>query len=152
MTPILTENVAYETLVSYTKPWTLYLILVLRNRVQTKKIVKNSVFSKLLFKKNHEAEFFSKFFFDENVAQEPAQLLAETWCPYLLWVLRNLPHKFEKLAHVTKSAKKKHRRDGMSRLGTSRNVQWSAEGARKCVYPRFQNLVNLSSLRSRKFR
>ena len=47
---------------------------------------------------------------------------------------------------------RKHRRDGMSRLGTSRNVQWSAEGARKCVYPRFQNLVNLSSLRSRKFR
>ena len=117
-----------------------------------KKTVKNSVFSKLLFKKNHEADFFSKIFFGENVAQEPAQLLAETWCPYLLWVLRNLPHKFEKLAHVTKSAKKKHRRDGMSRLGTSRNVQWSAEGARKCVYPRFQNLVNLSSLRSRKFR
>ena len=28
----------------------------------------------------------------------------------------------------------------MSRLGTSRNFQWSAEGARKCVYPRFQNL------------
>ena len=50
--------------------------------------------------------FFSNFFFIENVAQEPAQLLAETWCPYLLWVLRNLPHKFEKLAHVTKSAKK----------------------------------------------
>ena len=95
---------------------------------------------------------FFEFFFDENVAQELAQLLAETWCPYLLWVLRNLPHKFEKLAHVTKSAKKKHRRDGMSRLGTSRNVQWSAEGARKYVYPRFQNLVNLSSLRSRKFR
>ena len=47
---------------------------------------------------------------------------------------------------------KKHRRDGMSRLGTSRNVQWTAEGARKCAYPRFQNLVNLSSLRSRKFR
>ena len=49
---------------------------------------------------------FSKFFFDENVAEDPAQLLAKTWCPYLLWVLRNLPHKFEKLAHVTKSAKK----------------------------------------------
>ena len=49
---------------------------------------------------------FFQFFFDENVAQEPAQFLAETWCPYLLWVLRNLPHKFEKLAHVTKSAKK----------------------------------------------
>ena len=56
--------------------------------------------------------FFSKFFFDENVAQEPAQLLAETWCPYLLWVLRNLPHKFEKLAHVTKSAKKKRHHMG----------------------------------------
>ena len=49
---------------------------------------------------------FFEFFFNEIVAQEPAQLLAETWCPYLLWVLRNLPHKFEKLAHVTKSAKK----------------------------------------------
>ena len=49
---------------------------------------------------------FFEFFFNENVAQEPAQLLAETWCPHLLWVLRNLPHKFEKLAHVTKSAKK----------------------------------------------
>ena len=50
--------------------------------------------------------FFRKFFFDETVVQEPAQLLAETWCPYMLLVLRNLPHKFEKLAHVTKSAKK----------------------------------------------
>ena len=49
---------------------------------------------------------FFEFFFDEDVAQEPAQRLAETWCPYLLWVLRNLPHKFEKLTHVTKSAKK----------------------------------------------
>ena len=49
---------------------------------------------------------FFRFFFNENVAQEPAQLLAETWCPYLLWVSRNLPHKFEKLAHVTKTAKK----------------------------------------------
>ena len=56
--------------------------------------------------------FFSKIFFGENVAQEPAQLLAETWCPYLLWVLRNLPHKFEKLAHVTKSAKKKRHHMG----------------------------------------
>ena len=32
LTPILSEKVAYETLVSYTKPWTLYLVLVLRNR------------------------------------------------------------------------------------------------------------------------
>ena len=50
--------------------------------------------------------FFWKFFFDENVAQELAQVLVEIWCPYLLWGLRTLPHKFEKLAHVTKSAKK----------------------------------------------
>ena len=91
--------------------------------------------------------FFRNFFSDENVAQEPAQLLAETWCPYLLWVLRNLPHKTEKLAHVTKSAKKKHRRDGMSRLGTSRNVQWSAEGVTNSLCSRAQNLVNLCSLR-----
>ena len=60
--------------------------------------------------------------------------------------------RFRRIRDCLKEKQKKHRRDGMSRLGTSRNVQWSAEGARKCVYPRFQNLVNLSSLRSRKFR
>ena len=49
---------------------------------------------------------FFEIFFNKNVAHEPAQLFVVTWCPYLLWVLRNLPHKFEKLAHVTKSAKK----------------------------------------------
>ena len=62
--------------------------------------------SKIAFFQNFQSRIFLNFFFDENVAQEPAQLLAETWCPYLLLVLRNLPHKFEKLAHVTKSAKK----------------------------------------------
>ena len=50
--------------------------------------------------------FFRKLFFGENVALDPAQFLAKTWCPYLFWVLRNLPRKIEKLAHVTKSAKK----------------------------------------------
>ena len=50
--------------------------------------------------------FFSKTYFCENLAKDPAQFLAKSWCPYLLWVLRNLPHNFEKLAHVTKSAKK----------------------------------------------
>ena len=34
------------------------------------------------------------------------QVLAKTWYPYLFSVLRNLSHKFEKLADVTKSAKK----------------------------------------------
>ena len=41
----------------------------------------------------------------------------------------------------------KHRRDGMSRLGTSRNVRWSAEGVTNSLCSRAYNLVNLSSLR-----
>ena len=41
----------------------------------------------------------------------------------------------------------KHRRDGKSRLGTSRNVQWSAEGVTDFLCSRAHNLVNLSSLR-----
>ena len=39
----------------------------------------------------------------------------------------------------------------MSRLASIENVPWSAEGATNCVYPRAQNLVNLSSLRSGNF-
>ena len=39
----------------------------------------------------------------------------------------------------------------MSRLASSRNVQWSAEGATNCVYPRVQEQVDLSSLRSGNF-
>ena len=49
---------------------------------------------------------FFENFSGENVAQDPVQLLAQIWCPYLFWVLKNLPYKFEKMAHVTKSAKK----------------------------------------------
>ena len=44
-----------------------------------------------------------------------------------------------------KENKKKQRRDGMSRLGSSRNVQWSEGGTTKWLYPRGQNLVNISS-------
>ena len=44
--------------------------------------------------------------FEITFSLKPAQLLAKTLCPYLFWVLRNLHHKFQKLAHVTKSAKK----------------------------------------------
>ena len=47
--------------------------------------------------------------------------------------------------------RKKHRRDGMSRLASSRNVQWSAEGATNFVYPRVQKQVDLSRFRSGKF-
>ena len=131
LTPFLNENVAYKTLVNNTEPWTLYLVLVLRNGGSNKKTLKNSVFSKLLFKKKHEAEFFSKIFSHENVAQEPAQLSAETWRPYLLWVLRNLPHKFEKLADVTKSAKKKRHHMGISQSSCPKNVTiWASRKAR----------------------
>ena len=63
LTSFLGRNVAYKTLVQCRKPWTLYSVSVLRNRgSNTKKTVKNSVFSNLLFKKNHETEFFSIFF------------------------------------------------------------------------------------------
>ena len=41
----------------------------------------------------------------------------------------------------------KHRRDGMSRLCTSRNNQWSAEDVTNSLCSRAYNLVNLSSLR-----
>ena len=40
------------------------------------KALKICVFSKFLFEKNHEAEFFLKFCLDENVANDSAQLLA----------------------------------------------------------------------------
>ena len=39
----------------------------------------------------------------------------------------------------------------MSRMASSSNVQWSAEGATNCVSTKAHNLVNLSSLRSRNF-
>ena len=42
-------------------------------------------------------------------------------------------------------------RDGMSRLVSSRNVQWSAEGAAYSLYSWAYNLVNVCSLRSGNF-
>ena len=42
----------------------------------------------------------------------------------------------------------KTKQDGISRLGSSRNVQWSEEGSTKRVYTRIQNVVNISSFRS----
>ena len=78
----------------------------------------------------------------------PQKLNANNKAPRFARRLKKRHH----MGNLAPLVPQKHRRDGMSRLGTSRNVQWSAEGARKCVYPRFQNLVNLSSLRSRRFR
>ena len=63
-------------------------------------------FFKKSFEKNPQSRFFFKTFFDEIVAEDPGQFVAKTLCPYLGWLLRNLPHKFEKLALVAKSAKK----------------------------------------------
>ena len=54
---------------------------------------------------------------------------------------------FENLTLVDESREKKHRRDGVSRFGTSRNFQWSAEGVTSSLCSRAHNLVHLSSLR-----
>ena len=60
----------------------------------------------------------------------------------------NTPHEAHiKTLPFTAHKEKKHRRDGMSRLGTSRNVQWSAEGVTNSLCSRAHNLVNLSNLR-----
>ena len=69
LTSFFSKKVAYKTLVLYTKPWTLYLVSVLRNKGRK---MKNS------FQKNHEAEFLLKIFFDEKVAKDSTQLLART--------------------------------------------------------------------------
>ena len=75
------------------------------NGINDEKQSKIAFFQKFFWKKPMKLNFL-KNFFGENVAWNRAQLLAKTWCPYLFWVLRNLPNKFEKLAHVTKSTKK----------------------------------------------
>ena len=51
--------------------------------------------------KQSKVAFFQKFF-----QEKPTKPNFLKNYSYLFWVLRNLPHKFEKLAHVTKSAKK----------------------------------------------
>ena len=58
---------------------------------------------------------------------------------------------FYKCRGMSRFGEKKHRRDGMSRLGTSRNVQWSADVVTNSLCSRTHNLVNLSSLRWRYF-
>ena len=78
LTSIFSKNVAYETLVYYTKPWTLYLVSVLRNKGRKMKHSKNLRFFKTFFKKNQEAEFFLKKFFNEKVAKDSTQLLARS--------------------------------------------------------------------------
>ena len=93
LTSILGQNRASETLVQFTKPWTLCLVSVLRYRGSKMKNTR-----KLRFFKN----FFSKNLILNQ--KDLAQLLVKTWYPYLFSILRNSPHKFEKLADLTKSA------------------------------------------------
>ena len=53
-------------------------------------------FFKTSSQKTHEVNFLN--FINNKVAEDLAQGLAKTWCPYLLWVLRNFPYNFEKIA------------------------------------------------------
>ena len=78
LTSFFSKHVAYKTLVYYTKPWTLYLVSVLRNKGRKMKHSKNLRFFKPFFKKNQEAEFFLKKFFNEKVAKDFTQLLTRT--------------------------------------------------------------------------
>ena len=78
VTSFFSKNVAYETLKYYTKPWTLYLVSVLRIKGRKMKHSKNLRFIKTFFKKNQEAEFFFEIFFNEKVAKDSTQLLART--------------------------------------------------------------------------
>ena len=78
LTSFFSKNVAYKTLLYYTKPWTLYLVSVLRNKGRKMKHSKNLRFFKTFLEKNQEAEFFWKFFFKEKVAKDSTQLLAST--------------------------------------------------------------------------
>ena len=63
LTSFLNQNIAYKTLVQFTKTWTLYLVSVLRYRGSTMKSSQNYRFFKKSLKKTHEAEFFAKIFF-----------------------------------------------------------------------------------------
>ena len=63
LTSFFSKNVAYETLVYYTKPWTLYLVSVLRNKGRKMKHSKNVRFFKTSFQKKPGSRIlFEKFF------------------------------------------------------------------------------------------
>ena len=80
--------------------------------IKDEKLSKKAFF-KTSFEKNHEDEFFGNFF-----RRKCSLGSCATFSENMMSV---------SVMDFEKSAKKKHRRDGKSRLGTSRNVQWSAE-------------------------
>ena len=105
LTSFSRENVDYKTLGYYTKPWTLYLVSVLRNRERNMKNSSNLRFFKTFFQRSHEAEsdFFDNFFFNENVPEESAQILARTKVfSYRFSVLRNISYKLGKNGKIFK--------------------------------------------------
>ena len=70
LTSFFSKNVAYETLVYYTKPWTLYLVSVLRNKGRKMKNSKNLRFVKIFFQKKPRSRIrFEKFFFRRKGSQ-----------------------------------------------------------------------------------
>ena len=84
---------------------------------------------------------FSTFFFDETVVDNPAQLLAKTWYPYLFWVWGNLPLKIEKLAHVTKLAKKTSPYGHLANLEPQKqnSTIWAPRSSPKMTRPGFES-------------
>ena len=78
LTSFFNKNVAYETLVNYIKPWTLYLVSVLRNKGRKMKHSKNLRFFKVSFQKKLGSRILFEDFFNEKVAKDSTQLLART--------------------------------------------------------------------------
>ena len=125
LTVYLGQSVPYETLVQFTKPWTLYSVSVLRYRGSKVKNNRKVRFFKTFLQKDPWSQIFFDFF-GKNVAWDPAQLLGKTWYPYLFSVLRNLPHKFEMLADVTNLRKKRHRM-GTSQSSSPKNFRQNVQ-------------------------
>ena len=69
LTSFLSKNVAYETIVYYTKPWTLYLVSVLRNKGRNMKHSKNLRFFKTSFQKKLGSRILFENFFQRKGSQ-----------------------------------------------------------------------------------
>ena len=69
LTSFFSKNVAYKTLVYYTKPWTLYLVSVLRIKGRKMKHSKNMRFFKTFFKKKLGSRILFEIFFQRKGSQ-----------------------------------------------------------------------------------
>ena len=145
-TSFLSQIVGFKTLVQFTKPWTLYSVSVLRYRGSKWKIVKKAFFQKFFGKKLMKPIFFETFF-RRKCSLGSCATLSENMVSVSLLGFGKIVSEVWKISTCHEICEKKHRRDGMSRLGTSRNVQWPAEGAANFLCSRAHNRVNLSRLR-----